>query len=75
MTSSMITWKASRLTNLPDVRFDKTDWVMRLTPHSQWSGAKFVLVSLVNEHDRTIHHEFRIPTPDADLISTVLNTD
>jgi hypothetical protein len=75
VTSSTMTWKASRLTNLPDVRFDKADWIVRLTPQTQWSGTKFVLVSLVNENDRTIHHEFRVPTPDADLIATVLNTD
>lgn len=76
VSSSTMMWKGSRLANLPDVRFDKVDWIVRLTPQTQWSwAAKFVLVSLVNEHDRTIHHDFRIPTPDADLIAAVLNAD
>jgi hypothetical protein len=76
VTSSTVTWKGSRLTNLPDLRFDKGEWIVRITPPTQWSwAAKFVLVSLVSEHDRTVHHEFRIPTPDAELIATVLNSD
>jgi hypothetical protein len=76
VTSSTMTWKGGRFTNLPDVRFDKGEWILRTTPPTQWSlVAKFVLVSLINEHDRTIHHEFRIPTPDADLIARVLNSD
>jgi hypothetical protein len=76
VTKSTMTWKGSRLTNLPEVRFDKADWILRLTPQSQRSlAAKFVLVSLVNEHDRAIHHEYRIPTPDSDLIATFLNAD
>jgi hypothetical protein len=72
VTRQMVTWKGSRQTRFAEIGFARGEWTVRVTPRTQWSRSKSVLVSFVNNNDRTIHHDFRIPTPDVDLVESAL---
>ena len=64
VSKDAMTWKGS---HHPDLFFAKGEWIARPPPsdgrRTQWS-----LISVVNNGDRIVHHEIRIPTPDVDLI-------
>src|ERR1700722_4763404 len=56
VTNASVTWKPSPRTGLADLRFARGEWIVRTTPHTQASRVTpSVLLSFVNEFNRTVH--------------------
>jgi hypothetical protein len=62
------TWRGKH--KFPDLTFSEGDWIVRSNPPD--TSARFALVSFVNEWDRGVHYELRIPTPDLQLLVGVV---
>jgi hypothetical protein len=64
LSRDRLSWKGRRQ---PELLFAKGEWIARPpppdSPRTTWS-----LLSLVDKEARQVHHEFRVPTPDLDLV-------
>ncbi len=65
-----VIWRGRRH---PDREFRQEDWLVRTTPTA--TGSHWGIISLLDKSDSRIHQEMRVPTPDMDLIRTVLSDD
>lgn len=64
LSSNRLIWKGR---HHPDLLFAKGEWIAR-PPSSDGPPTSWSLISLVDKETHQVHHEFRVPTPDVDLV-------
>lgn len=69
LTNNVVTWRGRHHT---EMQFNRGEWSIRTTPPDDRQG-RWVLMSLVQESDQTVHHEMKIPTPDVDLVEAAFD--
>jgi hypothetical protein len=55
----------------PEMAFRRGEWFVRTTPRQDCGT--FGIVSFLSKADGQIHYEIRVPTPDLDLVESVLS--